>query len=150
MSSILWLIPLLPGLAALINGLAGPRYIRAYAGHLAAGAMGLTFVLSLALLIQALGQGEHFTPIDRDFYTWMEAGALSIPFGVYVDQLTLVMMMVVSLVGTIIFVYAMGYMKDDPGYVRFFTYMPLFTFFMLLLVRGKSLPLLFVGGEGVG
>jgi len=150
MSKILWLIPVLPGLAALANGLLGPKYIRRFAGHLAAGALLVSFFLSLLCFTSALGQGESFVPIDTDFYTWIAATSFDIPFGVYIDQLSLVMMLVVTLVGSIIFIYAIGYMKGDEGYVRFFTYMPLFAFFMLLLVMGNSLPLLFVGWEGVG
>ena len=110
----------------------------------------LSFLLSLFCLIQALGQGDRFVPIDQDYYTWIGAGNLNIPFGLLVDQLSLVMMMVISFVGSIIFVYAVGYMHDDPGYPRFFTYMPLFTFFMNILVMANSLPLMFVGWEGVG
>ncbi|MBD3265127.1 NADH-quinone oxidoreductase subunit L [bacterium] len=150
MTNIFWLIPLFPGLAALLNGLAGPGYIKRYCGHLAAAALAGSFLLSLMVFLQAISAGEAFTPISHDYYTWIGAGTFTIPFGVYVDQLALVMMLVVSFVGTVIFVYAIGYMKDDPGYPRFFTYMPLFAFFMLLLVMGNSLPLLFVGWEGVG
>lgn len=150
MSYYVWLIPVLPALAALLNGLLGQRYIRDKAGHLAAGAMAGTFLLSTAALLQILAQGGDFVPRDIEYFTWLAVGDVTIPFGLYIDQLTAVMMMVVSLVGTIIFIYAIGYMSHDPGYVRFFTYFPLFTFFMYLLVMGNSLPILFVGWEGVG
>ncbi len=150
METIVWLVPVVPGLAALINGLFGRRYIKGLAGHVATGAMIISLLISFFCLIFVLIEGDSFTLIDHDYYTWIGAGNLSIPFGVYIDQLALVMMMVVSFVSTIIFVYAIGYMYDEPGYFRFFTYMPLFTFFMFLLVMGNSLPLLFVGWEGVG
>ncbi len=150
MSYFVWLIPILPAIAVLINGLGGERLVRDKAGHVASGAMVLSFILSLTCLILALSQGSAFHAMDVDYFTWLAAGELTIPFGLYIDQLTLVMMMVVSLVGTIIFIYAIGYMHDDPGYTRFFTYLPLFTFFMFLLVMGNSLPMLFIGWEGVG
>jgi NADH-quinone oxidoreductase subunit L len=150
MKTFAWLIPILPALAALANGLFGRRYINEWAGHVASAAMLLSLLLAFICTMIALPQGGDFVPVDHDYYTWLGAGTLSIPFGIYIDQLSVVMMMVVSLVSSIIFIYAIGYMRSDPGYVRFFTYMPLFTFFMLLLVMGNSLPLLFVGWEGVG
>ncbi len=150
MSTFAWLIPIFPGLAALANGLYGRRYIKKWAGHVASGAMLVSLLLAFICMLNVFSQGDAFVPLDYDYYTWIGADSLSIPFGIYIDQLTIVMMMVVSLVGSIIFIYAIGYMHGDPGYVRFFTYMPLFTFFMLLLVMGNSLPLLFVGWEGVG
>lgn len=150
MKYIIWLIPFLPGLAALINGLLGERLTRSKAGHLAVGAMLGSFALSLMVFLWTIGQGERFRPLDLDYYTWLAADKLNIPIGFYVDQLTIVMMGVVSFVGTVIFIYAIGYMRGDPGYTRFFTYMPLFTFFMFTLVMGNSLPILFIGWEGVG
>ncbi|MBI1388270.1 MAG: NADH-quinone oxidoreductase subunit L [bacterium] len=149
MNAYFWLIPILPGLAAALNGLA-PKATGRMAGHLAVLAMLGSLAISSMALFAALTAGHAFQPIDIDYFTWIGVGGLNIPFGVYVDQLSLVMMMVVSFVGSVIFIYATGYMHGDPGYVRFFTYLPLFTFFMFLLVMGNSLPLLFVGWEGVG
>ncbi|MBZ0258118.1 NADH-quinone oxidoreductase subunit L [bacterium] len=149
MSGYLWLIPILPGLAAALNGLA-PRATGKFAGHVAAASMIGSLVLSVITLMMILAQGHEFHALDIDYFTWIGVGSLDIPFGLYIDPLTAVMMMVVSFVGSVIFIYAIGYMHDDTGYTRFFTYMPLFTFFMFLLVMGNSLPLLFVGWEGVG
>jgi NADH-quinone oxidoreductase subunit L len=137
-------------LAALANGLLGSRLIRDKAGHVAVASMIGSLFLSVIVFLQAMSSGHSFEPLEYDYYTWLNAESLSIYFGIYIDQLTIVMMMVVSFVGTVIFVYAVGYMKGDEGYPRFFTYMPLFTFFMFLLVMGNSLPLMFVGWEGVG
>jgi NADH-quinone oxidoreductase subunit L len=81
---------------------------------------------------------------------WIAVGGLHVPFGLLVDRLTLVMILVVTGVGSLIHIYSLGYMAHDPERVRYFSYLNLFTFFMLLLVMGGSLPLMFVGWEGVG
>lgn len=150
MAQIAWLVPLFPGLAALANGFISRTNLKGMAGLIATCSMVFSFLLSVYCLISVLRAGPHFEPLDVDYYNWISVGSLHIPFGVYIDPLTIVMMMVVSFVGTIIFIYAMGYMEHDKGYGRFFTYMPLFTFFMFLLVMGNSIPVLFIGWEGVG
>ena len=81
---------------------------------------------------------------------WIEVGALSIPFGLLIDRLSIVMALTITGVGFLIHVYSLGYMAGDDASVRYFSYLNLFTFFMLLLVMGSSLPLLFIGWEGVG
>jgi NADH-quinone oxidoreductase subunit L len=83
-------------------------------------------------------------------FEWIEVGAFRVPMSLLIDPLSAVMMLVVTGVGSLIHVYSLGYMAHDPDRVRFFSYLNLFTFFMLLLVMGGSLPLLFVGWEGVG
>ena len=80
----------------------------------------------------------------------MSAGALTIPLSLQVDQLSLVMLLVVTGVGSLIHVFSVGYMRTDPGYARYFAYLNLFVVFMLVLVLGSSLPVLFIGWEGVG
>jgi len=145
-----WLIPLLPGMAALANGLLGPRWIRGKAGHVAAAALAGSFLLALGVWGSLLARDAHARTMEFEYYTWLAVEKLAVPAGLLIDPLSTVMMLVVTFVGTVIFVYAIGYMRGDPGYVRFFTYMPLFAFFMLILVMGNSLPLLFIGWEGVG
>ncbi|MBN2325564.1 MAG: NADH-quinone oxidoreductase subunit L, partial [Candidatus Omnitrophica bacterium] len=150
MKYFVWLIPILPALAALLNGLFGEKIIRRKAGHLASAAIIGSFILSLAAFLLFVQSGDHPSGMDIEYYAWMTVEDFQIPIGFYIDQLALVMMSVVSFVSAVIFIYAVGYMRDDPGCARFFTYMPLFTFFMLLLVMADSLPILFIGWEGVG
>ena len=144
------LILLLPLAGALVNGLAGlflPGYRqqKAVIGALAVGAVAVPFLATVALFMGFGGVPE----IVRTF-TWMEAGRLSVGFDYRVDQLSLVMTLIVTGVGALIHVYSMGYMKDDPGYWRYFAYLNLFIFAMLNLVLAENLVVLFLGWEGVG
>ena len=152
MLKLCWFIPLFPALAFLVNGLMtvfGVKNRDALAGKLAVGAMVLSTLICLGCLVQLMNGAE---PFDEDLYVWMgfEGTSLDIPIGFRVDTLTAVMLFVVGVVGTLIFVYATEYMRGDLGYSRFFTYFPLFTTMMFILVLANSLPLLFVGWEGVG
>jgi NADH-quinone oxidoreductase subunit L len=88
--------------------------------------------------------------VERDFYTWMFAGELNITVGYLLDPLTGVMLFVVTFVSLWIHLYSIGYMEKDEGYWRYFAYLNMFVFFMLILVLGNSFPLTFVGWEGVG
>jgi NADH-quinone oxidoreductase subunit L len=87
---------------------------------------------------------------SHHFFTWISVGTLTIPFALLVDPLSILMLLIVTGVGFLIHVYSVGYMKDDPGFNRFFSYMNLFVFFMLLLVMGANYPIMFIGWEGVG
>ena len=89
-------------------------------------------------------------PVVYRYWSWVPAGTLQIDFALQVDQLSLVMLMVVTGVGSLIHVFSIGYMKEDPGYARYFAYLNLFVFFMLVLVLGANFPVMFVGWEGVG
>ncbi len=149
-AQIAWLVPVFPGLAALANAFLSRTHLKDLTGLVATGAMVFSLLLSVYCLVAVIAAGGHFAPLDIDYYTWIGVGAFQIPFGVYIDPLTVVMMMVVSFVGTIIFIYAIGYMSHDEGFGRFFTYLPLFTFFMFILVMGNSIPVMFIGWEGVG
>ena len=84
------------------------------------------------------------------YFDWMPAGDLQIDVAFQLDQLSMVMVLVITGVGTLIHLFSVGYMQDDPGYPRYFAYLNLFVFFMLVLVLGASYPVLFVGWEGVG
>ncbi len=113
------------------------------------GVMALAFVLTLVNFVRALGAHlEH--PVVVHYWTWMDTGAFHVDAALQLDALSLVMMMVVTGVGFLIHVFSVGYMKDDPGYPRYFAYLNLFVFFMLVLVMGASYPMMFVGWEGVG
>jgi NADH-quinone oxidoreductase subunit L len=109
----------------------------------------LSFALSVAIWLQYRASGSHDPYVQR-YFTWMLTGELGLDAALMIDQLSLIMLLVVTGVGTLIHVFSVGYMRDDPGYPRYFAYLNLFVFFMLLLVLGANYPLLFVGWEGVG
>lgn len=139
------LIPLLPFTGFLIAGLFG-RYLKERAAYVAiAGVIG-AFLLSVSTLYDVLGG----TIIDQRLYTWMTVGTFSVDVGMRIDQLTAVMLMVVTTLSSLIHIYSVGYMHGDKGYARFFAYLALFTFFMLVLVMANNFLLMFVGWEGVG
>ena len=94
--------------------------------------------------------GEMHAPFIQRYFSWMPVGDLQIDAAFQLDQLSMVMMLVITGVGTLIHIFSVGYMQDDPGYPRYFAYLNLFVFFMLVLVLGASYPVMFVGWEGVG
>ncbi len=96
------------------------------------------------------GAGEIHAPFIQTYFSWMPVGDLQIDAAFQLDQLSMVMVLIITGVGTLIHIFSVGYMQDDPGYPRFFAYLNLFVVFMLLLVLGSSYPLMFVGWEGVG
>jgi NADH-quinone oxidoreductase subunit L len=139
-------IPLIPLLACLVNVFFGTRLRNKGAGLLASSAVGASFVIVLYVLWLLPAGG-----ILRDtVYTWIESGAFKAELAFQIDALTAVMLLVVTGVGFLIHVYSLGYMAHDESMVRFFIYLNLFVFFMLLLVMGDNLLVLFVGWEGVG
>jgi len=139
-------IPLIPLAASVINVFLGERLGKKTAGGLACAAVGASFVLALYVfwLLPATGSFRDLV------YTWIESGAFKVNLAFQVDALTAVMLLVVTGIGFLIHVYSLGYMGHDEGMVRFFAYLNLFIFFMLVLVMGDNLLLLFVGWEGVG
>ena len=113
------------------------------------GVMLLAFILTLVNFIRMLG--AHLEePVVISYWTWMSTGTFAVDAAIQLDQLSMIMMMVVTGVGFLIHVFSVGYMKEDAGYPRYFAYLNLFIFFMLTLVMGASYPLMFVGWEGVG
>jgi NADH-quinone oxidoreductase subunit L len=147
-SSWIILIPLLPLLAFLANGLLGRRLGRD-GGWLAVACMSGSAVISAVLFLGAIS-GRVVLPIDFTLWDWMAVGGLDLSIGFHVDQLTCLMLLFVTLVSALVFLYSMGYMAGDPGFNRFFAYLGLFDFSMLVLVLGDSLPVMFIGWEGVG
>jgi NADH-quinone oxidoreductase subunit L len=158
----IWLIPLLPGIGAAINGLVGIRaFSRQVAGAVACATMTLALGLSLVAFFQLLG-----LPGDARFYdvtvaewipripleTGSGVGLFQVGWGFRLDPLSGLMILVVTGIGTLIHVYSIAYMHDEPrgGYARFFCYLNLFCFFMLMLVLGNNFLVMFVGWEGVG
>jgi NADH-quinone oxidoreductase subunit L len=151
----LWLIPTIPLIGAALNGLFGRRFGKPLINAIAIGSVFLSFLWVLKVLfgIGIFGGGhegsEHGAYIER-YFTWIQSGTLNVGFDLAVDRLTAVMLLVVTGVGTLIHIYATGYMSHEGGYYRFFAYLNLFMFFMLILVLGANYLVLFVGWEGVG
>jgi NADH-quinone oxidoreductase subunit L len=113
------------------------------------GVMLLAFLLTAANFLRMLGADLH-DAVVISYWSWMPTGALSVDAAIQLDQLSMIMMMVITGVGFLIHVFSVGYMKEDPGYPRYFAYLNLFVFFMLVLVTGANFPVMFVGWEGVG
>ena len=143
----LWLIPILPLLGFLANGLFGKRLPKALINLIAIGSVALSFAWVVKTL---LGLSPIETKYIEHYYTWIQSGTLNIGVDFAVDRLTAIMLMVVTGVGLLIHIYAAGYMEHEGGYYRFFAYFNLFMFFMLVLVLAQNYLLLFVGWEGVG
>ncbi|HSQ25362.1 MAG TPA: NADH-quinone oxidoreductase subunit L [Pyrinomonadaceae bacterium] len=182
----IWLVPLLPLVAAAINGIFGRwfRFSEKLIGGIAVGSVALSFLISLAAIYSYGFGGNALWPnpyvTTQTAFTWIPAGAvnqtlgqtsesttisvanrpvqvarpkaslLNIEWSYQLDPLSAVFMLVVTGVGLCIFVFATGYMHGDPGYYRFFAYMGLFMFSMLVLVMGSNFVMMFVGWEGVG
>ena len=109
----------------------------------------LSFILALAIFFAMKGTAME-TPFIQRYFSWLPVGNLQIDAAIQLDQLSMMMVLVVTGVGALIHVFSVGYMRDDPGYPRYFAYLNLFVFFMLVLVLGANYPVLFVGWEGVG
>ncbi|HYT08001.1 MAG TPA: NADH-quinone oxidoreductase subunit L [Rugosimonospora sp.] len=146
----LWIIPLLPLLGAAANGIFAARWPRGAVNAVALGSTGLSFLASLEVAREFASLSANQIPWLRSYFTWIEAGRLRADFALQIDQLTLIMLLVVTGVGWLIHLYSIGYMADDAGYRRFFSYLNLFMFFMLTLVLAANYLVLFVGWEGVG
>jgi NADH-quinone oxidoreductase subunit L len=159
----IWLIPVLPGVGAAINGLVGIRaFSRRTSGVLACSTMVLALVLSVAAFVQLLGLPADARAYDVAVAQWIPAipvllrggatGTFQVAWGFRLDPLSGMMLLIVTGVGTLIHVYSTAYMADEPrpGVARFFCYLNLFCFFMLMLVLGNNFLVMFVGWEGVG
>jgi NADH-quinone oxidoreductase subunit L len=141
-------IALLPLAGFLVNGLVGRRLGRTFVSFAGCGLPLVSFALALKCFADLTGGGG--TPLVDVAYTWAAFDGRTFDVAFHLDRLSAVMVLIVTGVGSLIHIYSTGYMKDDPGYARYFAYLNLFLFFMLLLVLGKSLLILFVGWEGVG
>src|SRR6202163_1165175 len=146
----LWIIPLLPLLGATVNGLLGRTWPNKIINSVAIGATGLSFLAALEAVREFFLLSPEQIPWVKQYFSWIAAGDFRAGFDLQVDQLTVVMLLVVTGVGWLIHIYSMGYMAHEGGYYRFFAYLNLFMFFMLILVMAANYVLLFVGWEGVG
>ncbi|HWH79701.1 MAG TPA: proton-conducting transporter membrane subunit, partial [Candidatus Binatus sp.] len=151
----LWIIPLLPLLGATINGFFAARWPKKIVDIVALSSTGLSFLSALEAVREFVTYIAPTGQIFRkEFFDWMftgvAAGNFRVGFDLQMDQLTVVMVLVVTGVGFLIHIYSTGYMAHEGGYYRFFSYLNLFMFFMLILVLAANYVLLFVGWEGVG
>jgi NADH-quinone oxidoreductase subunit L len=148
--SYLWIIPLLPLAGAAANGIFGGRWPKNVITAVALSSTTLAFLAALEAVREFLSLSPSQIPWIRSYFTWISAGGFQADFALQVDQLTVIMLLVVTGVGWLIHIYSTGYMQDDPGYRRFFSYLNLFMFFMLILILAANYLLMFVGWEGVG
>ena len=152
MIDLIWLVPLLPLIGFLIIGLGRNRLPHALIGILGSGVVIFSFILSCVLFADVyqarqLGQNASFTV---SIFDWMEVGNLKVGLSFLVDPLSSIMLLIVTGIGSLIHIYSTGYMKNDPGFGKFFSFLNLFIFFMLLLVLGSNYLIMFIGWEGVG
>jgi NADH-quinone oxidoreductase subunit L len=153
LESMLYLIPLLPLLAALVNGLVGKRLGRANAAMLACGSVLAAFGLSIMVFsaVYPGGQGQPAVPVlYQNVYTWFETPGLHVDLAYGIDRLNSILLLIITGVGLLIHLYSISYMEHDEGFVKFFAFLNLFVGMMLNLVMGANLLVMFVGWEGVG
>jgi NADH-quinone oxidoreductase subunit L len=146
----LWIIPALPLLGSAINGLFGSKWPNKIINTVAVGSTGLSFLAALEAVREFTHLAPENIPWVQQYFTWIIAGDFRAGFDLQIDHLTVVMLLVVTGVGWLIHIYSTGYMAHEAGYYRFFAYLNLFMFFMLILVLAANYVLLFVGWEGVG
>jgi NADH-quinone oxidoreductase subunit L len=141
------LVLIAPLAGFLVNALFGRLLPRRAVAWIGAGSVGIAFIFAVNLLLQLLTGAQ---PLDQTYFTWWQSSDFNVPFNLYVDQLSSLMILVITGVGFLIHVYSIGYMREDPGYSRFFAYMNLFVFSMLLLVISGNLLWLIIGWAMVG
>jgi NADH-quinone oxidoreductase subunit L len=140
------LIPLLPLLSFIINILFGRNFIKDRAHLIAVPAVFISFLLAVSAFIEVL----NGRVIDINVYSWIVSGDFNVPIGFLIDELSAIMLLVVTSISTLIFIYSIGYMHGDGGYYRFFAYLSLFVFSMLILVMANNFLLMYFGWEAVG
>ncbi len=150
MTDLVWLIPVFPLIGFLINGLIGRRFPEKAIGWIGTASVGASFVVALFIFLELICMAPASRSVQKIVYTWMLSGDLNVPIGFLMDPLSMIMMMVVSGVGCIIHAYSIGYMHGEVGFRRYFSYLNLFVFNMLILVSANNFLLMFIGWEGVG
>lgn len=148
MINLVWLVPLIPFLGFLINGLGRNTLSKSLVGFIGSGVILISFLISLGIFFELSGDVNKSHEIF--LFDWISAGALKIPLSFLVDPLSAIMLLIITGIGFLIHVYSIGYMHDDAGFGKFFAYLNLFIFFMLLLVLGSNYIVMFIGWEGVG
>ena len=150
MMDYVWLIPLFPLIGFLINGLVGKSLPKKMVGTIGSAAVGLSFLLTVAIFLELLKLPADARSVEKVMYTWIASGPFHVSVAYLIDPLSIIMLLVVSGVSTLIHIYSIGYMADDEGFYRYFAYLNLFVFAMLTLVSANNFLLMFVGWEGVG
>lgn len=145
MINLVWLVPLLPLLGFLITSLLGKNLPKSIVNIIACGSVLISFIISLGIFFTLPHKA-----IVYSLFNWISAGNLSVNLAFQVDQLSTAFLLIITGVGFLIHLYSIGYMHNDPAYARYFSYLNLFVFFMLLLVLGSNYLVMFVGWEGVG
>lgn len=148
MIKLVWLVPLLPLIGFMIIGLFGKKLSKALVGTIGSGVVLGAFAVALGIFMELNGSVQKQFTID--LFSWITAGKLSIPFSFLIDPLSSLFLLIITGIGFLIHVYSAGYMSHDEAFARFFAYLNLFVFFMLLLVLGSNYLIMFVGWEGVG
>ncbi len=148
MTELVWLVPLLPLLGFVINGLGFGKITKNLAAIIGCGSVLLSFIIACGIFYEDLGRGGE--AVQKTYGSWIHAGNYSVDFSFLVDRLSIIMMLIVTGVGLLIHIYSAGYMHDEAGFGKFFAYMNLFMFNMLVLVLGANYVMLFIGWEGVG
>jgi NADH-quinone oxidoreductase subunit L len=146
MIDLVWLIPLFPFIGFLINGLGRNVFPKAVIGAVASLAILASFAISLGIFFEF----ESTQPVIVHLFDWIKVGGINIPFSFQIDQLSILMLLIITGIGSLIHIYSAGYMSHDTGFGKFFAYLNLFVFFMLLLVLGANYVVMFIGWEGVG
>ncbi|HQQ93424.1 MAG TPA: NADH-quinone oxidoreductase subunit L [Bacteroidia bacterium] len=148
MNNLIILLPVFPLLGFLVNAFFGKKLNKQISGLVASLSVFCSFAAAVAVFIQLQNTEAHAVTVN--VFSWINSGSLSIPFEYLVDPLSSVFLLIITGVGFLIHVYSIGYMAHDEGFARFFAYLNLFVFFMLLLVMGNNYLVMFVGWEGVG
>ncbi len=150
MTNLVTLVPLFPLIGFLLLGLFGNKLSKIVAAVIASGAILISFFLSVFLFIQLLSSSKENSSFTYDVFEWIMAGNFSVSISFLLDPLSSLFLLIITGVGFLIHVYSAGYMHNDEGHNKFFSYLNLFVFFMLLLVLGSNYLVMFVGWEGVG
>jgi NADH-quinone oxidoreductase subunit L len=146
--NLLWLVPLLPLLGFVINGLGRNTLSKGIVGVIGSGVVLASFVISVILFFQLGASAEK--QVHVELFDWISTGTIDIPLSFLYDPLSAVMLLIITGIGFLIHLYSVGYMHDDAGFGKFFSYLNLFIFFMLILVLGSNYIVMFIGWEGVG
>jgi len=145
---LIWLVPLLPFLGFVINGLGRNSLSKGLVGIIGSGVILASFIISVVIFFSL--QGDTQKAHEVFLFDWISAGTLHIPLSFLVDPLSSIMLLIITGIGFLIHLYSTSYMHDDAGFGKFFSYLNLFVFFMLLLVLGSNYIVMFIGWEGVG
>ncbi|HUL37589.1 MAG TPA: NADH-quinone oxidoreductase subunit L [Thermodesulfobacteriota bacterium] len=145
-----WLIPVFPAIGFMINGLFGRSLGKKVVSWVGPSVIGLSFLTSILIFFELIGRPASERLFEKVIFDWVVSGSFQTVIGYQIDPLSILMALVVSGVSFFIHIYSVGYMHDDPGYTRYFTYLNLFVFMMLNLILANNFLLMFVGWEGVG